>query len=238
MVLFLTCTSLQTESYCVSHLVSYFVSHLSSYLNIQHGQSLSLNHHHDHDKDDQKEGWLTWFHISHLGRFYTRCHTLACTPVPHQDCHLLDKDDQDGDVCLDHQHYQWSGLLLESHLNDDETYDDNDMKIWSRRWWQLTCSFTVSYFVSHFSSYLVEHCSSNSVRHSFSYLASISNGFHTFYLNTNFFFINQSAVWFDLLGFTLVFVDSLTFGIRNCFTLLLVRLQQNISNASNLPKNI
>ena len=32
LVLFLTCTSLQTESYCVSHLVSYFVSHLSSYL--------------------------------------------------------------------------------------------------------------------------------------------------------------------------------------------------------------
>ena len=35
-----------------------------------------------------------------------------------------------------------------------------------------------------------------------------------------------AVVWFDLLGFALVFVDSLAFGIRDRFTLLLVRLQR------------
>ena len=38
--------------------------------------------------------------------------------------------------------------------------------------------------------------------------------------------INIAVVLSDLLGFTLVFVDSLTFGIRDCFALLLVRLQR------------
>ena len=35
-----------------------------------------------------------------------------------------------------------------------------------------------------------------------------------------------AVVWFDLLGFALVFVDSLAFGIGDRFTLLLVRLQR------------
>ena len=48
-------------------------------------------------------------------------------------------------------------------------------------------------------------------------IPALSNRLSHFYL---------AVVWLDLLGFTLVFVDSLAFGIRYRFTLLLVRLQQ------------
>ena len=55
-------------------------------------------------------------------------------------------------------------------------------------------------------------------------IAPLSNWFPHLYRNVS--SIKIAVVWLDLLGFALVFVDSLAFGIGDCFTLLLVGLQR------------
>ena len=139
----------------------------------------------------------------------------------------------------DQQHYQWSSLTLVilalSMMGDGGYclrvlyqwwYDDGDYR--PVRW-----PFHISFHTSPRISLSTAHqtpCDTHSHTCHQAFINSCSfQKVFTFLPQHRKFFsssINIAVVLSDLLGFTLVFVDSLAFGIRDCFTLLLVRLQR------------